>query len=79
MDHTGEFSEIHDVFIMDPGAIDPAQFDETTMGCRVDEQHQLRCSVQDQDVLQLFEDRLKIANFASIGMTQSNFTLVQLA
>jgi regulation of enolase protein 1 (concanavalin A-like superfamily) len=65
--------------MIDPGVTDPNQYDQATVGCEVDEQNLLSCSVRDQDVLQLFANILSIAAAGTAGGMQSTFRLVQLA
>lgn len=79
LDLTGEFVGFHYVYVIDPGATDPNQYDQATVRCEVDEENLLSCSVRDQDALQLYEDQLSIATVVDPAGTQSTFTLVQLA
>jgi len=79
VDSPGEFVNFHYVYILDPS--EDSSLTNTMVTCSIDESNVLSCSVQDQDVLQLFGGMLSISATAESGeaATPATFTLVQVA
>ncbi|KAH0844575.1 hypothetical protein AYO21_08537 [Fonsecaea monophora] len=76
LDQPGEFVTFHYLFLSNPTLAAATDLEPSEVACSVDSANELYCAVEDQDVLQLFNNVLTIAA-TDQGFGAATFTLVQ--
>ncbi|OAL32809.1 hypothetical protein AYO20_07766 [Fonsecaea nubica] len=76
LDQPGEFVDFHYLFLSNPALAAASDLEPSKVACSVDSANELYCAVEDQDVLQLFNNVWTIAA-TDQGYGTATFTLVQ--